>query len=208
MIRMYQGVTRMNTVERSQKSRRGMIRAILAGGLVLGVGAAITLATWNDSEFATGTFTAGSFNVQGTGGDPAATPTWADHATSATAQALTFSLNLTNLTPGDTVYAPFSMRVDTTKNSFDATVVPGSTPVAITGVLATDLTTVTYVSSYGNCTAKTPGSTIFSTLTLAKAGAAQTLCLAVTMNADATAAAQGQSATATWQFDATSVPTS
>ena len=42
-----------------------MIRAILAGGLVLGVGAAVTLAAWNDSEFVTGTFTAGTFNLRG-----------------------------------------------------------------------------------------------------------------------------------------------
>jgi len=44
---------------------RRKVRAVLAGGLVLGVGAAVTLAAWNDSEFATGTFTAGTFNLEG-----------------------------------------------------------------------------------------------------------------------------------------------
>ena len=47
------------------RKRAGIVRAILAGGLVLGVGAAVTLAAWNDSEFATGTFGAGSFNLEG-----------------------------------------------------------------------------------------------------------------------------------------------
>ena len=41
-----------------RRSRSRMIRAILAGGLVLGVGTAVTLAAWNDSEFVTETFTA------------------------------------------------------------------------------------------------------------------------------------------------------
>lgn len=54
----------MDTVTPTTRNRRKVL-AVLAGGLVLGVGAAITLAAWNDSEFATGTFTAGSFNLQG-----------------------------------------------------------------------------------------------------------------------------------------------
>ena len=54
------------------------ILAVLAGGLVLGVGVAVTLAAWNDSEFATGTFTAGSFNLEGsTTGDTDAA--YSDH---------------------------------------------------------------------------------------------------------------------------------
>ena len=51
------------TEERGLRSRK--VRAILAGGLVLGLGAAVTLAAWNDSEFAKGTFTSGSLNIQG-----------------------------------------------------------------------------------------------------------------------------------------------
>jgi predicted ribosomally synthesized peptide with SipW-like signal peptide len=40
------------------QSRR--LRAVLAGGLALGLSAATTLVTWNDTEFAQGTFTAGT----------------------------------------------------------------------------------------------------------------------------------------------------
>ena len=47
------------------RNRKGIIRAILAGGIVLGVGAAVTLAAWNASEFATGTFQAGTFTIEG-----------------------------------------------------------------------------------------------------------------------------------------------
>ncbi|WP_427996674.1 SipW-dependent-type signal peptide-containing protein, partial [Xanthomonas hortorum] len=38
--------------ERAAQTRR-KIYAVLAGGLVVGVGSALTLAAWNDSEFAT-----------------------------------------------------------------------------------------------------------------------------------------------------------
>src|SRR5690606_31735774 len=48
-----------------RRRRSRMIRALLAGGLVLGVGTAVTLAAWNDSEFASGTFRAGTFDLEG-----------------------------------------------------------------------------------------------------------------------------------------------
>jgi predicted ribosomally synthesized peptide with SipW-like signal peptide len=89
--------------------RSKKVRAILAGGLVLGVGAAIVLAAWNDSEFATGTFAAGDFGVQGsldgtvfsehdgtTGNDPAA---------------LAFAVDADKLAPEQPVYAAFAVRL-------------------------------------------------------------------------------------------------
>jgi predicted ribosomally synthesized peptide with SipW-like signal peptide len=39
------------------------VRALLAGGLVLGVGATATIAAWTDQELATSTVTAGSFSI-------------------------------------------------------------------------------------------------------------------------------------------------
>ena len=40
------------------------VRAVLAGGLVLGVGATLTLASWNDSEYASGTLKTSTFDLQ------------------------------------------------------------------------------------------------------------------------------------------------
>ena len=40
------------------------VRAVLAGALVLGVGASVTLASWSDSEYAAGTFTASTFRLE------------------------------------------------------------------------------------------------------------------------------------------------
>lgn len=100
-----------NTSARGLRSRRA--RAILAGGLVLGVGAAITLAAWNDSEFATGTFTSGQFNLVGS--IDGATFTEND----VTPADVTFSTNFDNLSPDETVAAPFVVHLDaaTTDNA-------------------------------------------------------------------------------------------
>ena len=51
--------------DRSRSDRRRMLLAVIAGGVVLGVGTAVTLAVWNDSEFASGTFSSGQFDLQG-----------------------------------------------------------------------------------------------------------------------------------------------
>lgn len=95
--------------------RQRKILALLAGGLVLGVGTAAVLAAWNDSEFATGTFTAGTFNLQGsTAGDVNAN--YGDHNvdTGGTAATLAFTLPtgiVSNMSPGDSVYAGFWVRL-------------------------------------------------------------------------------------------------
>ena len=84
----------------------GRVRALLAGGLVLGVGATVTLAAWNDSEFVTATFQAGTFNLQGSTDGT----TFSDHA-SAPGASLGFSVNASALSPGDVVYAPYAVRL-------------------------------------------------------------------------------------------------
>ena len=75
----------MDTSSAAKDLRRRRIYAVLAGGLVLGVGTAVTLAAWNDSEFAKSTFTAGSFVFQGSTDGTA----FADHASEAGAADLT-----------------------------------------------------------------------------------------------------------------------
>ncbi|UFU03020.1 SipW-dependent-type signal peptide-containing protein [Ruania suaedae] len=97
----------MTEVHRSTRSRK--VRAVLAGGLVLGVGAAVTLAAWNDSEFASGLFTAGQFDLQGS--TTGATEGYTDHESAGGAAELTFTAPFDNLAPEDVVYAPFWVRL-------------------------------------------------------------------------------------------------
>lgn len=194
-------------------TRSRKFKAILAGGIVLGVGAAVTLAAWTDNEWAEGTFGAGSFNVQGsTNGTD-----FTDHTSADGAANLTFDLDGgDNLTPGDTVAAPFVLRLDG-ETSYDASVVLEN--AAGSGGNAEALTYgIVSVANAGACSADATGTSIVPAGTAigsvagaqgfdltagadAAAGAPVTLCFQVTAGDSLT---QGQAATAQWQFTATS----
>ncbi|WP_432790987.1 SipW-dependent-type signal peptide-containing protein [Brevibacterium sp. K11IcPPYGO002] len=195
------------------KTRSRKFKAILAGGIVLGVGAAVTLAAWTDNEWAEGTFGAGSFNVQGsTNGTD-----FADHESSDGAAALTFDLDGgNNMSPGDTVAAPFVLRLDG-PTSYDSTV--ALTSAAGGGDNAAALTyAIVQVASVGDCSATAEGTSIVpeGTALDSTAGAADfnlsagadtatgdrvTLCFQVTAG---DSLEQGQNTTAQWGFTATS----
>lgn len=88
------------------QSLRRRILALLASGLVLGVGAAATLAAWNDSEHTSGSFTAGSFGIIGSTDGT----TFSEHNSGASAASLTFSAQANGLYPGASTYALFSVK--------------------------------------------------------------------------------------------------
>jgi len=189
------------------------IRALLAAGLVLGVGATVTLAAWNDSEYAGGSFGAGSFNLQGSTDGTS----YSDHASAGGAATLGFTVNPTNLAPGDTVYAPFAVRLAAGTTTGASVALQGVTNtgtvtnLSYTVVRTTSITCNAAAVTGG--TALVPAGTAMSSIgtpspfTLAKgadastAGAPQYLCFAVTAGANLV---QGQTGTATWQFQATS----
>lgn len=98
-------VTRRDVRERRQlRSRR--LRAVLAGGLVLGIGVAATLAAWNDSEYGSASFTAGRFDIVGAVDGS----TFSSHATTGAAATLNFQLAPTAMAPGNATYALFSVK--------------------------------------------------------------------------------------------------
>ena len=190
--------------------RRGKVRALLAGGLVLGVGAAVVLASWNDSEFATGIFTAGKFSLEGSTDGTGYT----DHVASPGA-ALSFTVNPVNLAPDDTVYAPFAVRLGA--NTTTRSTVTLNTATA-TGSVANLSYQLMETSSFG-CSSGTTGTDLVVTGTAltgtltgvtftldpgsptSDPGAAVFLCFKVTAAAGLT---QGQTGAATWQFAAAS----
>lgn len=88
----------------SQKSRK--IRAIAAGGAVLGVGAAITLAAWSDSELADGLFGAGSFDIEGS----ADGVSWDSHSDTPLNLAFGGEGVADNLSPGVPVYNEYHLQ--------------------------------------------------------------------------------------------------
>jgi predicted ribosomally synthesized peptide with SipW-like signal peptide len=198
----------------SKRSARRKVAAVLAGGLVLGVGTMATLASWNDSEFASATFTAGKFNLEGA--VDASQATFSEHATSGAAGGLTFTAPVGNLTPNDVVAAPYAVRLaaNTTNNATLNLVAAANT----TGTVSNLTYEVIKTLSAGCTTASTgtvivPAGTAVTSVTGAStvslsmgspttlAGAPAYLCFKVTAGANL---AQSQTGAVTWQFQAVS----
>jgi predicted ribosomally synthesized peptide with SipW-like signal peptide len=202
----------------SNRRRRVLlrVRALLAGGLVLGVGGTMTLAAWNDSEFAAGTFSASSFALQSStdsGG------TWQEHATSGTAA--TMSFNAAGMSPGAVNYAPIWVR--TTAGSVSGTLALQGGQLAAGGnaglFAALDYRVVRYTS--GSCAAGqfTAGASYIvgsssskvalgtagsSTAVAANSGTPVQLCFEITLKAAAANSLQGTTAGTVWEIKGTS----
>lgn len=195
------------------------VRALLAGALVLGVGATLTLAAWTDTETARGTFTASTFGIVGSASatGPASAGSYAEN-TSALPAALTFSAPFGAMSPGTTVYSRFAVKTTA------ATGVTGKVSLAadsgngaglgnyltygvkiIADSSACNATTYAAGASAGVDAPKalTVGSTVQQNLAVA-GGTPVVYCFAVTLPPGTTNAAQGSSVTATWTFTATS----
>jgi predicted ribosomally synthesized peptide with SipW-like signal peptide len=103
-----------------KRSTKQKAFAVLAAGLVLGVGATVTLAVWNDSEWVVGG-TAGvggdpgtpgvgtsAFEVQQNTSSPFVAGDWIDEESNP-GGSLIFTPGALSLTPGDSVYAPVAL---------------------------------------------------------------------------------------------------
>lgn len=203
-----------SSIERSASgARRRKVSAVLAGGLVLGVGAAVTLAAWNDSEFATGTFAAGSFNLEGSVDGT----TFSDHDDADSAAVVFNTADHQNLSPGETVYEPFWLRLSETSTS--------AATVELEGVTGTGGENVPYLSysifevdAECSATGVADAVEVGSGATLGEAVSAQAISLAAGSGENPGEAAQlcfavtaaeglleGESAATTWQLLATSI---
>lgn len=199
--------TDLSTAAPRRSDRRRMVAAILAGGLVLGVGAAMTLAAWNDSEFATGIFSSGQFDLEGST-DGTAFSSSPDEP----GKTLAFTVDADALTPGDVVYAPFAVQLSETSD-YEASVTLANTT---TGGIGEGLTYSLYdVGTFGaTCSAASPpvGAALVTDRAADEAGAVAAfdltaaaapvnLCFVVTAASDLP---QGASGTITWELAGTS----
>jgi len=201
------------------KATQRKILAVLAGGLVLGVGTAVTLAVWNDSEFANGTFTAGAFNLQGSTDGTA----YADHDSAGSAATLAFTLPaglVGNMSPTSSVYAGFWVRLAAGTTSGATLVADGTTTDQPSSSNSEHLSYSIYQLAPGaTCDAATATGTPIATGTTLEAQSGAT---AVPLSAGATASEPGTAVqlcfkvtadaalepslvtNATWKFTATS----
>jgi hypothetical protein len=196
------------------------VRVILVGGLLFGLPLAITFASWNDREYAKGTFTGSTFdtesNVSGTG--------YVDnHVSPGTAVTFTgpgfapgvssyFSVlirtktgsvaGITTLGPGvltgtdaATLGTALVYRVVNTTNTCGATAFTGS-PNFVVGGVSTFLPLTTGQS--GTVT------NVLAAATPSSPGLPTGFCFEITLPANAANSLQNKSAIATWQFVGTS----
>ncbi|WP_167132168.1 SipW-dependent-type signal peptide-containing protein [Paramicrobacterium chengjingii] len=181
------------------------LRAVLAGALVLGVGAAVTVAAWNDSEFAQGTFSASTFGIVGaTNGVD-----FSEHPDAASAAALTFTAPFDAMSPGSTAYAAYSVQT-TADSTVGGTVALSAASGNSTG-LGQWLTYSVRTIAGADCNATTfaGGESVATdgtaTRTLSSGGSDQVnYCFAITLPAGTPNEAQGTSVDASWTFTATS----
>ena len=88
----------------ARRARWKQARALLAGGLVLGIGASATVAAWTDTETGSGEFQAGAFLLEAN----------IDGSWSSTRQ-MTFDAGA--MYPGSVVYAPVRLRTSPDRKS-------------------------------------------------------------------------------------------
>ncbi|WP_380165852.1 SipW-dependent-type signal peptide-containing protein [Jannaschia sp. R86511] len=210
--------------------RRGWARAraLLAAGVVVGVGAAATLASWTDTEWVwagNGSddgpgLAASIFEVQQNlwdGADGAAN--FVDRETAPGGQ-LDFTLDAGRLTPGDTVYAPMQLRTiadsDAAELTLDGAVLGSGTTAffeALRYGVRTDVPRAACTAAgYGSAGAQlVPPGTVLATGSgsatfaldaggVGTPGAAVDLCFAVTLPAGVSTTLQGQGAPPQWAF--------
>ena len=200
----------MNTRRGVREAKRNCsrrVRAVLAGGLVLGIGASATLAAWNDSEYGSATFTAGRFDIVGA----ADGTTFTSHATTGTAAALTFAATPSLMVPGATTYALFNVKTadpSVAGNLQWNAVSPATTGLAVYlryGVRTIPAATACNSTTYAAGTSVVPDISALATngtatqAVSANGGSTVNYCIAVTLQAAADNTVQGASTTLTWQ---------
>jgi predicted ribosomally synthesized peptide with SipW-like signal peptide len=203
-------------------------RALLAGALVLGVGGSMTLASWTDTEYAAGSFSAGVFAIESTVANPySEVGPW---TVNETAPGATLAFDAGGMYPGRTVYAPLALRtqirsVAGTATLGGAAVTNSTTTAPLLGaalVYRVVRSATCGAAAFGTGAAFVVGSaTASQPLTTAQnAGVVNTLpaatetapgstvnfCFEVTLPNGASNSLQGKSATAVWLFSATSTP--
>lgn len=202
------------TPERRRSLRR-RVSALVATGMVLGIGSAVTLAAWYDNELAQGSFAASVFRTESRaqGGQ------WADHASSP----VTLTFNATAMSPDVSSFASLDVRTTAATN------VNGKVWLESAGLGAGELGEYlryrAVLLDSGSCGASSFGagatfiaggsSTYLNAgqvppsaveLTLSKAAAqVREVCFDVKVDQSAPNAMQGASGTATWTFKAASV---
>ena len=231
---MGKGLTMSESNTVRSRLTRGRVFALLSGGLVLGLGATATLATWSDNEWvfggvdgATPGIGTSTFEVEQS--RDAANTAWDQFETS-NGGLLTLDAKALALTPGDSTYTRVSLRSTSTSvagkiNLLAATTAIAPQPVSDTGLWAAlRLRVVVTTGAAPACTAGSfsdgavyavgtfaapalmtaTPATLDSSLT-ALGGNQQNYCFQITLPAGSADTLQGKTVTPAWQFHSESL---
>lgn len=190
--------------------------ALLAAGLVLGVGAAVTLAAWNDSEVATGSFTASTFATEA---KDTASGTWAQTSDGSPA---TLTFNATGLYPGAIVYAGLDVRTTAATNIAGTALLSAAAPsgdsaltgeleyrvVVLTGAgaLSTACSAASYSGAFLSVSSVPSGGGAVQAALAASASSPVRFCFQVQMKSAAATGAQGRTGSVKWTVATASTP--
>lgn len=187
---------------------RRKLSAVLAGGLVLGIGAVTTLAAWTDQEQAQGTFTSGIFKLESRTDAGA----FADH----TGTAAQLAFNAAEISPGSLHYAFLDVKTTTASTSSGtAKFLPGVVSADPSGLAVSLKLRATVIAASATCNAAAvsgvsqvaidavPAALSDKPLS-AKGANTQRYCLEVGMVASTPSTLQGKSAMVTWTVSGTS----
>ncbi len=184
--------------------RTGRVRAVLALGVVMGLGSLTTGAYWTDDAPVTGiSLSTGNLDLQLNG---------QDSLTGYTA------LNITGMVPGNSVAAvltvnntgniPFTYTATSSATDTDGKNLRGALVVKVTG--AASVTGSSPAAACGGAALAGTGSSLTADLVATPrtlvAGASETLCIEVTLPSGAGNGTQSASTDATLQFNAAQIP--
>lgn len=210
--------TSSNKLGRASRRRLRKVRALLAAGLVFGIGASATLAAWTDTEYSSAEFTAGVFAIEAS----------VDGVWNNTAE-MTF--NAQSMYPGATVYAPAFIRTSPDSTIGAEIITTGGGISSNTGIAAAlEYRAVTTTLTSGSPSTYTCTADMFSAgaqylfgssstwvklkdattatskqTALPAGGNVVAYCFQVRLPTATPNSAQGTSATHTWTWDAQSI---
>ncbi|MDR5712584.1 SipW-dependent-type signal peptide-containing protein [Nesterenkonia flava] len=195
-----------------RRRRRRKVQAVLAAGSVLGVGAAVTLASWTSSQYTETTINAGTFVLEGAvpGGEFLPAPLESAHT-------LVFT-DAAAMHPGSTGYAAFSVRTASGSMGGEVRIQAAEENVAglgqwlTYGVALIEDPAACHAATFNAGTQIVPRGTAVSTGSQSPAsvapdgGSVAHFCLEITLPEEGVPnEAQGTSAHVTWEFRGSSV---
>lgn len=198
-----------------KQNRRKKARAVMASGLVLGVGAAVTLAAWSDSVWGVSEFGTGdsAFNIQGHFN---ATEGWDEFINQDEAGTMEFGPASTALVPGVPVFQLVGLHeaegdlgadITITQQALDSNALTDKVAVSIAD-LGTGETVPTSCVAGGTATGFDSAGTLADPTvqeTRVNAGGYQWLCIRAELDGNAGLDSAGIDAESVyWTFDATS----